>query len=35
MSRVVSDVAYGIGDLEHGSGSSGLVTAHDVLELDI
>jgi len=28
-------VLHGIGDLEHGSGSSGLVTAHDVLELDI
>ena len=27
--------AYGIGDLQHGSGGGGLVTAHDVLELDI
>jgi hypothetical protein len=28
-------LAYGIGDLQHGSGSGSLVAAHDVLELDI
>jgi hypothetical protein len=28
-------LAYGVGDLQHGSGSGCLVTAHDILELDI